>query len=132
MTNKQMLKWHKTVDWNATYTCDLCGKQDSGYYVQPQPPDIPHNALCADCITKLNQEYKQKRKEQLSKLPRCQVPGCKIRGTLKVGSYNPVLMCRKHYNKANQAMQAEIGGLFWLSFEMTGEDALRFAQTTQK
>lgn len=128
MTNKQLQKWAETVDWNATYTCDLCRKQDTGYYVQPQPPQSEYSALCSDCITELNNEYRRKRKEQLAKEARCQVNSCKARGTLKVGSYNPVLMCRRHYNKANANMQKAVGGMFYLAWGMTGQDALQFAQ----
>lgn len=131
MTNKQLLTWWESLDHNKQYTCSDCGRIDSIAYVQPQHPfyaDFEGQALCGDCINKRNDNRRKERKEQLAKAPRCQVSGCKIRGTLKVGSYNPVLMCRRHYNKANENMLKTVGDFFWLSWEMTGTDALRFAQ----
>ncbi len=129
-THKQLIDWWHSLP-NVNYTCRECGRIDTYSYVQPQHPyynnGIEGEALCYECTSKINKELDRKRKEALAAMPRCQVKGCKIRATLRAGSYNPVGMCRRHFNIANRKFQATSGGMFWLAYEIHGEEVLQLA-----
>jgi len=125
LTDRQRNKWAETVDWSAQYTCRDCGKQGQGYYVQPQPNGGP---LCSDCIAKINRAIDAKHKAELDAMPRCQVPGCTRRGTLRVGTYNRVLMCGAHFNKAQKKLRANTAGMPWLPCDCSGPEAITLAQ----
>ncbi len=68
------------------------------------------------------------RKAYLDSLPRCEVPGCGMRGTLTVAGV--ALMCGRHFKRAEAEHQRRTPGIFGL-FAMdrtTRETVLKLAQ----
>ena len=66
---------------------------------------------CTDCTGDAYQLYKRLRKAQLAEMPRCEVPGCRARGTLTVARLT--LMCGRHFHKAESEMARQSGGMFF-------------------
>jgi hypothetical protein len=79
-----------------------------------------------------HRKYREERKAQLAALPRCQVPGCKARGTWNAGSADgPVLMCGRHLKAAQREFQRKYAGPIWLpSPTPSAETLLKMATTT--
>lgn len=101
-SSKQLVKW-----WDAQpdglYTCTGCGVVRDKAYVQPQHPAW-HNgqdgvALCGDCIGLRQKASAAARKSELAAMDRCEVPGCRARGTWR---HNGTLVCGRHLNRAKQ------------------------------
>ncbi len=65
---------------------------------------------CWDCTWAAYSLYKKLRKAQLAEEPRCEVPGCRARGTLTVA--RSTLMCKRHFQKAEAEMGRRSGGMF--------------------
>jgi hypothetical protein len=102
------------------FTCRDCGKRDRGYYVQPQPEGY---ALCHECIGVINLAIRAARKAQLAALPRCEVDGCKARGSLIVAG--GVLMCGRHHKRAESNLQGF--GILGLAFTYNKANVLSLA-----
>jgi hypothetical protein len=96
-TRRQWDRWAQTIDWTATYTCRECSKAGQGYYVQPQPAWAGGGALCADCINRINRQIREERRRQLAAMPRCEVPGCNRRATIR---HNGTGLCGRHWKRA--------------------------------
>src|SRR5688572_24481006 len=65
---------------------------------------------CVDCWNAHVYARRQARREQLAQCARCEVPGCKARGSMIVcGS---VLMCGRHLKAANRNRTRQLGGGF--------------------
>ena len=77
---------------------------------------------CRDCVkaaAELNRVYlaemKRARKAELDALPRCEVPGCKYRGTARWGSgNNRALLCGRHGKRAEREFNRNHAGAIWL------------------
>ncbi len=67
--------------------------------------------VCCDCWNAGVDARKAARKAQLAEMPRCEVPGCKSRGTLTVARLT--LMCGRHFHKAESEMVRRSGGMFF-------------------
>lgn len=64
---------------------------------------------CCECAFFANDTYKAMRKGQLAELPRCEVLGCRARGTVKVAGR--MLMCGRHFHKAEAELLRVCGGI---------------------
>jgi hypothetical protein len=85
-------------------------------------------ALCADCVGAANSKAAADRKAQLAALPRCEVPACARRGSVKVARI--VLLCGRHYNRMRAAAIRSMAGaggmaLFLPPPEYSRDDILR-------
>ena len=124
-------QWYQSQD--KEQTCSICGKQGHRAYVQPQwKASIAAGkviAYCTDCIAALNKEHDIQRKAELAAMPRCEVPGCKRRGSWKAAG---VLLCGAHLKKAKHghARAASAGGglALFLPMEFDRLDVLQWAQ----
>jgi len=157
-SNKMHLRWWDDIKsfLPDTLTCHGCGRQDGGAYVQPVHPywaqripgwtvDDHHIAYvpapdgqsrmvaasCGDCISKQNLAIAAERKAILAALPRCEVTGCKARGTINVG-WVKVLLCGRHYKntrRGHNTVMAGAGGMgmFLPPPNYTREEILRMA-----
>ena len=119
--DKTLLKWWDQQP-KGIYTCSDCGREDREYYIQPQHPaftkGIEGIALCGDCINKHNEQQRKERKKELDLLPRCEVPGCKRRGTWRVAGHT--LLCGwhlKNVQKQHNKAMANAGILGALCFD---------------
>lgn len=65
---------------------------------------------CVDCWNRHVYARRQARREQLALTPRCEVSGCKARGSMKVGG--SVLMCGRHLKAANRNRTRQLSGGF--------------------
>ncbi len=125
-------------DWymaqpKGDHTCADCGKVGPYYYVQAQHPYYAEGregvSRCSDCINAINVRMKAERKAVLATEPRCEVDGCKARGTFTVAG--SALMCGRHLKKAQaahgRAMQG-FGGLgLFMPVNYKRDDLLRMA-----
>lgn len=134
-TNRELIAW-----WDAQgkgpFTCADCGRVDNGAYVQPQHPfyaeGVSGIARCGECISVRNRAAREKRKADLRAMARCEVPGCRRRGTNRVMAAGNPLICGPHLKRANAAVARAAGGNLILGMETvsyaTGPAVLRWAQ----
>jgi len=103
--SKAELQWWESIPDDTIFECADCGKRDRKYYVQPQYRQ--GFALCTDCITARNRQWREQRKAELASMPRC--IACKRRGThLHNGTY----LCGRHWRQLEAAVLNEIGAGF--------------------
>lgn len=116
-TPKHFQRWWQ--EQPAEQVCRDCGKRGGRAYVQPQYDRHKRcgagYALCTDCITRLNRDWRVKRKAQLATEPRCEVPNCKRRGTKRYGwGGDKALLCGQHGKQAERVYQGRCAGACWL------------------
>jgi hypothetical protein len=128
-TNKALLRWWDEIAQmypGAVFTCHHCGRKDSGAYVQPQHPFFARNvpgvtiedgiafvagevaALCGDGVAEANRRAAVARKVELAALPRCEVDGCKMRGSVRVARV--ALLCGRHYKRVRAEHNRTMAG----------------------
>ena len=80
--------------------------------------------VCCDCWNLSVHTRRAARKAQLAQMPRCEF--CKRRATQIVGAHSYALpkaqLCGHHFQKAQAEVSKRICGMFWLSWDITGED----------
>ena len=120
-SDKVWLKWMDSQP-KGIYTCSGCGKEDREYLVQPQHPAFVNGiegiALCNNCVAEHARQRREQRKKEIDAMPRCEVPGCKHRGTWAVAGHT--MLCGWHLRnvqKLHRKTMAQMG--FWgvLCFE---------------
>ena len=113
--------------------CSSCGKsgrvEQLARYKADEEVERYQKFSCTDCLNARSREWKAERKAQLAAEPRCQVPGCRMRGTWRAGSVDQVLLCGRHlkaakaehYKRASQGL----GGLaLFMGAEVSGPEVL--------
>ena len=119
-TSKALSDWDATM-YKGEYTCSDCGKTGPYYQVQPQHPyyadGVEGIARCTDCIGAINGTMRDARKAELAAMDRCEVDGCRTRGTFEVAS--GVLMCGRHLKRAQREHTRRMSGFGGLGLFMT-------------
>ncbi len=92
--------------------------------------------VCNDCWNRSVYAYREARKLQLAEEPRCEVPGCKARGTFYVGDEH-ILLCGKHMKKVKREhfkWAASQGGMmmFYTGGGLTRKLVLEYAARKDK
>lgn len=105
------------------------GKHEVRMVSEVRFPDGHEEHWCCDCWNADVRERQAKRKAELASAPRCEVLGCKARGTTQVA--HCILMCGRHFHKAQNSYerQAAQAGVFSLCLpcNYSREELLRAA-----
>ncbi len=131
-SERALSEWYMAQP-KGDHTCSDCGKVGPYYYVQAQHPYYAEGregvSRCSDCINAINVRMKAERKAMLDTMPRCEVDGCKARGTFQVAG--GVLMCGRHLKATQRAHNRAMQGMGGMGLFMTPnykrEDVLKMA-----
>ena len=82
---------------------------------------------CWDCHRAQEAADKLARKAELDAMPRCQVPGCKRRGTHTL-QQGIILMCGRHTKQVQAQHRRNVGGFLFACLTYTREQLIRLAQ----
>ncbi len=120
-SDKKLLKWWDEQP-RGIYTCSDCGRKDTNSYIQPQHPayakGVEGICLCGNCINEHNEKSRKQRKKVLDEMARCEVPGCKHRGTWKVQG---TLLCGWHLKRFKKQHNKTMAGAGMLGMFTTVE-----------
>lgn len=125
-SNTALNRWYRAQP-RGNYTCRECGHVGPDWQVQPQHPYWGGGARCTDCLNRAIYAARAARRAQLAAEPRCQVPGCRRRGSYKVGG-GGLLMCGAHLKRAQAGAARAAGGLFWVAWDADNAALLAWAQ----
>lgn len=113
-------------DWcmaqgKGDFTCSDCGTVGPYWKVQPQHPyyagGVEGIARCTDCIDRINRAMRTARKAEMAAMERCEVDGCRMRGTFTVAG--GVLMCGRHLHQAQREHARRMAGFGGMGLFMT-------------
>ena len=85
-------------------TC-ACGKD---FYDSLYAYGAHGERACFACAKAADDARRAARRAELAALPRCEVPGCKARGTWRVGGN--LLLCKRHLTRAQGARARTLAG----------------------
>lgn len=87
--------------------------------------------LCCNCSNQRLRLWQERRKAQLAAEPRCEVDGCKARGTM-YGGDDHVLLCGRHFNRVKRGFDAASArsGMPWLHCPTPRDYVLKLAVQT--
>ena len=102
-----------------------------------EPDRIDACRACVRATAELNLVYlaemKRARKAQLDAMPRCEVPGCKRRGTARWGwGNNRALLCGRHGKRAEREFNRNHAGAFWLPAPAMSAAQIRTLAQTER
>lgn len=110
-TPKALSEWYAAQP-KGDRACSDCGKVGPSHYVQPQHPyyagGVEGLSRCGECLGRINQTMRDTRKVELAAMERCEVDGCKMRGTFQVAG--GVLMCGRHLHAAQREHARRMAG----------------------
>jgi len=82
---------------------------------------------CITCWSRHVAERRTTRKAQLDAMPRCEVPGCRKRGSLRIGNAPIALVCGWHNSKIRRKVQTQSVPGYLDNASWTGKDLLPLA-----
>lgn len=110
----------------ATAILEKCNHEHRDIHIGGQ------HVVCYACHVAFYAAWRQARKAQLAEAPRCQINGCRRRGTLQAMG---LLLCGRHFANANRAhLRAIAGGgiIAALSAHYTPEEFAKMAAGAEK